>query len=161
MKDEGYPPEVLNRVMLRQLLTLVVSLPMLMPPGMCVCQFVAYGDAATEHRETSSDTAVSVPVFCKCSTHQHVTDLVSTDEPAATSSPGQFPHEHDPSCPALLGTTPNKVAPTQLVGPHSFDVVVSYFWIQVQAVSCQAQPDEVLVQGSPPPLFLAHCAFLL
>jgi len=161
MKDEGYKSEVLNRVVLRHLLALVVGLPMLMPPGMCVCQFVPCSDASTEYQETSSDTAAVAAERCKCSTHRNAVELTSSDEPVAKSSPRHVPHDHAPGCPAKLGATPNKIAPPPLVAPHALDLVVSYFWVEAQSIASRGLADEVLVQGSPPPLFLAHCAFLL
>lgn len=161
MKDEGYQSEVLNRVVLRHLLALVVGLPMLMPPGICVCQFVPCGDASTEYQETSSETVAVATERCKCSTHRDKTELASTDELLAKLSPGHAPHEHAPGCPAKLGTTPNKIAPPPLVAPDALDLAVSYCWVEVQSIASRKLTDEVLVQGSPPPLFLAHCAFLL
>ena len=113
MKDEGYKSEVLNRVVLRHLLALVVGLPMLMPPGMCACQFVPCRDASTEYQETSSDTVAVAAERCKCSTHRNAVELTSSDEPVAKSSPSHVPHDHAPGCPAKLGATPTIFSPLE------------------------------------------------
>ena len=151
-----------TRNVLRQLLALIVGLPMLMPPGMCVCQFMPCNNASNGYVRTSYVSTGDPDKCCKCSSRSDRAGLVAPiGGTVAKSSPGQLPHEHAPSCPAALGATPNKISPAPFVMPPSLDLAVSYFWVEIQTISSRGQQDEALVQGSPPPLFLAHCSFLL
>jgi hypothetical protein len=56
---------------------------------------------------------------------------------------------------------PNKITSAPLLVAGVLEAVDSFVWLEPQTVSSFGRTETVSVHGSPPPLFLAHCAFLL
>lgn len=147
--------------MVRGIVLLLTALPMLMPPGMCVCQFVPRHNDATCRDEKACDSAGDTSTWCKCSTHSEFSQVQPAGEPVATSSSGHVPHEHAPGCPAALGTTPNKMLATPVVLPSEFGVATAILVIAPDKTNSLGHFRSESISHFDPPLFLTHCSLVL
>lgn len=162
--------------MFRLLLTFLVGLPMLMPPGMCLCQFLPCGRASADDKQQPTPGQVTVSSggdaapSCGCRRRQSDSEQAKQEPgkpggweniPVEHSSPDRLPGQHAPDCPAAFTTATERVA---------------LLTFQVQALACLAPvfvgvvPASVQsntpVYGVPshvhsPPLFLSHCTLLI
>jgi hypothetical protein len=99
--------------MLRIVISLFVSLPMLMPPGMCLCEFLPCPDASAADSKLNTSEEES-DCQCRCG-HGHLrsarkgkgTGSQTLTRAAATgrheSDPIPQPETHHPGCPASIG----------------------------------------------------------
>jgi len=101
--------------MFRSLLTILVALPLLLPQGVCVCDFMQKCEACT-------DCAVSVEPerpTCGCSKHKHAQTVRDDGQTIAKahschkSSPTEQQDNHLPCCPAKTGSAVWKTDTTQ------------------------------------------------
>ena len=104
---------------MRFLVAILVGLPLLLPPGMCLCQFVpcATADPNTAESGVIQETSARVAETSGCSCGKHrVKATTSSDnaigQPCAASNQSSFPvpHEHAPGCPALRSGDQSKIA---------------------------------------------------
>ena len=151
---------------MRTLLLLAVGLPMLMPPGVCVCQFVPYepGGAAEPARTVDVSAALQDSADaqrCGCCRRDRSSGGDFTHGAAPAKNPGPVPGKHWPGCPAAIGAAPVKVAvpaPT----PFQPDAPACLF------VAHTAEPrlpsvsaDFTSTAPAAPPLYLSHCTLLI
>ncbi|HEX3313308.1 MAG TPA: hypothetical protein VHR72_00390 [Gemmataceae bacterium] len=86
--------------MLRIVLSLLAVLPTLLPPGMCVCQFVPHPTAST-----AKGTKAPHRHRCSCCRHVETAATESSTRPKVPAHGWNLPSEqHDSSCPAAQGT---------------------------------------------------------
>lgn len=154
--------------MFRAVVTFLVAVPMLMPPGMCLCQFASVGMATTGTRTLAARTpAVGHSSYagrnCRCDSCRAQAPAPGGHESAPAGSPAHpEPVKHPPGCPASLGDTPTKMAAPALTLHLDADPVPGF-------VSAVAEPSRVrgrdrdaagYADSSPPP-FLSHCSLLI
>lgn len=112
--------------MFRRLLTLLVALPLLLPQGVCVCDFM-------QNCEACADCAGVVepeqPTTCGCRKHKH---LQASQNAAPSISPSHTCHKpfptdrqdnHAPCCPAKEGSAVWKADTTQSVPALTLDLL--------------------------------------
>lgn len=162
--------------MFRVLLTSLVGLPMLMPPGMCLCQFLpcgrasAAGSGQTSAGEAAASPGVESAPSCGCRNQRGNSEQAKQEPgkpggwenlPAGDSCPVPLPGGHAPGCPAACSSAAEKVA---LPG---FQIQIlaapALSFVGIAAVNDKAN---VPAYGLPahvhsPPLFLAHCTLLI
>lgn len=155
---------------MRSLFLLVAGLPMLMPPGMCVCQFVPCRTAAVPLATTqllASQGPRHAPDCTCCRSHRLEASADTSPRdygPEATPgspSPCPLPGKHWPGCPAALGVAPVQVAlPTTAVLPDA-DLAGGRVQIVVEPAAPVLRVNASPVAPETPPLFLAHCTLLI
>ena len=154
--------------MVRAVVTFLVAVPMLMPPGMCICQFAPTGMAAAGTRTIaarapavahSSDAGRN----CRCDSCREQAPALGGHEPTPAGSPTHpQPDRHSPGCPALLGDTPTKMAAPALTLHLDADPVPSFVSAVVETSRVQGRDRDAAVRtDSSPPLFLSHCSLLI
>jgi hypothetical protein len=168
--------EVTAPIMFRVLLTILAGLPMLMPPGMCICQFVPCGRASADETRlpVPTDGAVTVAVdsgpSCGCG-HRRSQSQQAKQKPGKPgglenipvdhSAPNPLPGQHAPGCPAALTAATEKVAlPTSQLQTL---LVLALDFVGSAPVSSEMDgPSErVTIRPHSPPLFLSYCTLLI
>lgn len=158
--------------MLRALVLLLMLPPMLMPPGMCICQFVPVGTAsnplpASSSRELSASHDASPRADCTCASCRSQTgsalptgsDNQPTQSDDGPSRPG--PGKHWPGCPAAADAAPfNMVVPAVTVQADLVAAAGFFTPVEVAVVS-PVRPTPVPSPAHSPPLFISHCTLLI
>ena len=155
--------------MCRALVSILVVLPMLMPPGMCVCRFFQRGMHGREAGRF--ERAQSCQLAGCCEHCQGVPDQDDCDEHAksetqavtATDGPGHpGPVErHPPGCPAV-----QRVDHTRIVERVDHAPIVTAIETGIcLSVATPSSPSVRLaspIRGlSDPPIYLDHCTLLI
>jgi hypothetical protein len=147
--------------MFRLLLTILIALPMLMPPGMCVCQFapIASNEAVTRFEMEERHVAGRTDCHCASCLGRAVDDVgrkaMPYDSPVAPKH-----DDHSPHCPAALGDLPTKMA-VPAITIH-LDTDVGFISAVVEGVAIRARTIDVVNKTeSFPPLFISHCTLVI
>ncbi len=158
--------------MVRTVVTILVAVPLLMPPGMCLCQFAPAGHvfATTWAEATRQEHAAHTPGSrpdCRCDSCRE--RAVGPDLPAGSQGrpspdgpPPSGPGKHPPGCPAALGDMPTKVSAPAVTIPFDanpgpcFDSLVAGPTAPVRGAR-----EGVSAQAASPPLFISHCSLLI
>lgn len=160
---------------MRTLLLLLIAPVMLMPPGMCICQFVpcgwemgtGRGDLSASLR-SSSQTTTTVTCTCdkrRSGSQDHRSSGVSTSQDRETASGGEkpcpCPGKPWPGCPAVTGEDQAKVAPPPSAVLSSLDLACEFVqFVEVPAVPV-ARVDFKSLHPASSPLFICHCTLLI
>lgn len=155
--------------MFRAVLTVLLALPMLVPPGMCVCQFVPCGHVRAG-TTVSAPTQVDVPVAsgrcCRCASKSTRNERVEPTQLAGTRHveprvPTPGPADHMPGCPASVEAAVRNVS--HVADPVPSLGLPSVAWLSRPAapVDSQRLNDRWIVINQATPLFLAHRALLI
>lgn len=158
----------------RTAVSLLALFPMLMPPGMCICQFVPVENVPAVPVSTSSPVT---PVAghagarrdCSCESCRERRASEGRDEGDARRTP---PHDetpsqpgqgkHWPGCPAAVGAAPLTVVLPAVTVHADVDTAVSFTSSVAEPVGSIRHAGEwVSPQAKSPPLFLSHCALLI
>ena len=147
--------------MFRSVLTILVALPMLVPPGMCVCQFAPVGSesAGTSFQLEVRHTAGRSDCHCESCRVRVADDRGREAKPSdAPVAPGHG--DHAPHCPAALGDLPTKMA-VPAFAIH-LDADVGFVSAVVEPIVIRARVrDSVHLVMTSPPLFISHCALVI
>src|SRR4051794_27500617 len=108
----------MGRRMLRAVVSLLVALPLLMPPGVCVCR------CAPVDRPSTALRTVARPACAHCCAH-HKTKHQRAGTTLLTVPDGSQVPTHAPGCPALLTPDHAKVAQPVVVVDGPADSAVS------------------------------------
>jgi hypothetical protein len=162
----------LSSVVFRALLAILVGLPMLMPPGMCLCEYLPCPDESSTIVDSVSvdeNASECQSTHCRCGHRRHrpsaaqqPTRVVKRSAGIGVySAPVPYSDRHHPGCPATIGpisvqaslrNTP-VLMPIPMIAPEvAFSSVIdSNFTAPVQDTS------------SPPsnPRYIAHCSLLI
>lgn len=158
--------------MLRALVLLLMLPPMLLPPGMCVCQFVPVGTvpaplSASRDRELSASHDANPRADCTCASCRSRAgaapseggDNAPTPRDDGPSRPE--PGKHWPGCPAAADATPfNMVVPTVTV-QADLAAATGFFTPVEVAVVPPVRATPVPAPAYSPPLFISHCTLLI
>ena len=107
---------------MRCLVAILVGMPLLMPPGMCICQFLPSTAVNSDAREfgTLQETSPSFDEKLGCSCCKHRVERAANSDnsrcqPRAANAKSMLPvpHEHVPGCPVLRSGDQSKVAQSQ------------------------------------------------
>jgi hypothetical protein len=157
--------------MFRVLVLILMLPPMLMPPGMCICQFAPLGKAsdaplsASPGRPHAVGNSTDPRPDCTCDSCRRARTTAAVpegrdDQPAGgPSAPG--PGKHWPGCPAATGDAPLTTAiPTLTVQVDlspAADTCIPVVIAVVQSGRAAPVPSPVI----SPPLFITHCTLLI
>lgn len=156
--------------MFRTLVTFLVALQMLMPPGMCICQFAPTGKGSAATRFESGQRQVSHTADsradCRCEScrERPAARLPSDgeDRPASPDEAPSGPGKHAPGCPAAHGDVPTKTAASTTV-TIPFDAhPLRFFSLAVVPAAPVGRAREGASRPAvSPPLFISHCTLLI
>lgn len=158
--------------MIRIVVTILVAVQALLPPGMCLCQFVPTGTITPQAHETAPTSQPSVAVeesCCSCPACRAAPAATPpSHEQAATDR--EAPHERHP---LPTPTSPCSGCPVVSAGPAAraailpapeqvpLDTTVHFVVPAVEATAPRADRPNLLVAPAAPPLFVRHCALLI
>jgi hypothetical protein len=162
-------------MMFRALVLLLILPPMLLPPGMCVCQFIPVGKASTApvsappSRQTSLGHNTDPQPDCTCDSCRHARTAPTVPEgeneqairtPAdGPSNPG--PGKHLPCCPAAVVDVPLNVAVITVTTQVDLVVTAGFFTPVAETVVSPGRVAPVPPPVGSPALFISHCALLI
>ena len=153
--------------MLKAAITFLVGIQLLMPPGVCLCQFVSV-DHLQHSITTLQPSATVTRSQCSCGSCLH--RLVSTEraEDAAVlevSSPRPIapqPEKHSPGCPAELGDMPTKiVSPGITLQSDEYESGFPLVWTSESTKPLVRDFERQTYTAHFPPLFISHCTLLI
>lgn len=149
--------------MLRRLMVILLALPMLMPPGICICQFQPTFVTASSSSEDTEE-----PVVCcrkcgraKCD-HQKNTSSGQTPARSDDSDPSPQSPDHAPGCPAnpsySIRTTPTVEAKVS-VGEIGFSCLAldSHTPFLVAMTSSRTRAIDASPPSASEDIFLLFC----
>jgi hypothetical protein len=161
----------------RTILAILASLPMLVPPGMCVCKLAPRWFAAAPAATVTpppATVAIESPSHscCGCKKHRKARQQKLPHQaahcacPSCPADPSRTPaerDEHHPGCPKALGVPLVVVqARSGSATLHMLDFLASPLLVPEQvSVGKTAWPDPDGVPILAPPLFLSHCTLLI
>lgn len=139
--------------MFRRLLTLLVALPLLLPQGVCVCDFMRSCEAC-------EDCAVSVePEKPSCGCHKHKQAQAVQDDDLEIakghtchkSLPTEKQDNHVPGCPAKEGTAVWKAdtAPAPVTFSLGLVGLLNYLELPVTTFTVSAPTIHLAASGRP------------
>ena len=147
------------------------AVPMLMPPGMCLCQFAPAGNDCSPPAPLTAPLRAgghpaSVDCCCdSCRERAGVVTAVSQGEekPRPSDRPASpHPGKHAPGCPAALGDIPNKMAAAAVTLPLDASAAVGFVSAVVPATAVRSRDRDVETFAVvSPPLFISHCSLLI
>lgn len=132
--------------MARALLTILLALPLLMPPGVCLCDAGARGAKPTADHATKP-----IKKGCSCCGRH--------GPPAAAVQPPAAPERHDSDCPAVNSSAWEKwdVSPRAAVEFDSTSVALIFLSTIVAALIAPVADAPPIAF---PPAYLTHQSFL-
>ena len=158
---------------MRTFLLLVLGLPTLMPPGMCVCQLVPCRSGETQGLPALETALVTAPPDTKrcCCPGRRLKaesgDTTLADAPKSAPSPAKSPPhsprptEHAPNCPALTGgSLVTAVLPVVALDLAFADVGI-YTSLPTAREVRAVLSDRLSSYGTSPPVYLAHCSLVI
>lgn len=157
--------------MARIVVTFLVAIQAVLPPGMCLCQFVPIAATPRPVHETApvSQPAVAAEESCcSCSACRKTSiATLASHEPAATDR--EAPHEHRSlptpvspcsGCPVVSAGPASRVAILSAPEQAPLDTAVPFVIPTVEPVPACTDRPHCLVSPAAP-LFVRHCAFLI
>lgn len=153
---------------LARILMLVACVPLLQPPGFCVCK--AGGPVRTSSSQAvagQSNTNLA-PLKNGCCTQRNIQiaakpDLSEHTEPAPQPCPAPADDNHMPGCPASPGVDRFKwVEPAQSVAQTLPPLEAGTFlhFEVVTPVTARSRPPAANWPSSPP-IYLSHCSLVI
>lgn len=160
--------------MLRALVALLLAIPQLMPPGMCICQFVPTSEQPAAPTQLPSPGRVTAGHVAdrgqKCSCESCRNQASSVDRTDAGEAQGTKradrdpakpgPVKHPPGCPAALGAMPTKMLVSAVTVQVDSDAVCYMLTVE-SALAVARATAWVSPQTGDPPLFISHCTLLI
>lgn len=157
--------------MFRSLVTLLVALPMLMPPGMCICQFAPTGKVSAAPPSWAGQRPVghtsNSRAECRCNSCREQVAAAGLptdgeDRPASPNEAPVGPGQHAPGCPAAHGDVPTKMAASTAV-TIPFDAHPQCFFSLVAEPAARVGRgrEGVSRPAVSPPFFISHCTLLI
>lgn len=148
--------------MFRAFVAFLAALPLLLPPGMCICRFVPCADCSVPHEEHVTNSSADELTQCsKCSAHRAQPET-STGESATKNSPGHSHQDHAPWCTAITGDA-DRVATESVSVPTEYVTVLNGYVANFEwaTVVPSRSRDFVAASIPSPPLYVSHCALLI
>jgi hypothetical protein len=156
----------------RAVLAILVGLPMLMPPGMCLCEYLPCPDESStivDSLSVDENASECQSNHCRCGHRRHrpsaaeqPTRIVKTSAGIGVhSAPVPHSDKHHPGCPAAIGPISVQASPRNAPVLMPIPIIAP----EVAFSSVIASNVNVPVQDtSPLPLnrrYIAHCSLLI
>lgn len=155
--------------MIRIVLSLLAALPMLMPPGICLCQAASRNADQRQKQSVAAKVAPPAPSQCCCTRHRkrtEATQCVASNLPTGRknirpdSIPSQQDEQHSPGCPSASDATSSKFV-QRTVQPFAPTMSHDLVTIEPCLVTVAYQEPAPRKAGNPCPLYLANCSILI
>jgi hypothetical protein len=146
--------------MLRALIRILVAWPLLMPQGVCVCQFLRGECVPSSCQQCVTAGDQSTDTDCHC----HHPDNQTKDCSAGQGHPRPADLPHPPGCPARQTAVDySKLVPPQGSRPVStLDALAGISCFQAVPLSRAAVNQAAAIPGSSYlPIYIDHCALLI
>lgn len=166
--------------MVRAMVAFLIGLPLLMPPGMCICQFVPDARAAEpeptevscqEEQDAHAEEPCTVPPRkCSCACHRPPkaepvanTSIVSITSLRSAADEPKVPDDsrHVPGCPALRSVDNSKVAETHRPLLDRVDAVPEFLRLVLFMAIATARVEVHRPEAAGSPLYLSQCSLLI
>ena len=153
---------------LGRILMLVACVPLLQPPGFCLCK-AGSPSHTSPYQDVSGETdRCPAPQKSGCCSQRNAHDTTAKTPASLSSEPAQRPcpapadDDHLPGCPASVGVDRFKwVEPAQSFAEPLPPVEVTVFLsLGVTALVARPVPTS-LNWPSSPPLYLSHCSLVI
>lgn len=154
---------------MRSLVLLLVGLPLLMPPGMCVCQLVPCGSAQAAPVATATAPTPPAPEECCCKKRAAAAPTTGDKAGAWSQSSPDRHHptspdsgKHQPGCPAATGfvVEARVTLPPSPVSLHIDLAPVPVAFVAEVGTARSPAPERT--QRLPiAPIFIAQCTLLI
>ena len=144
---------------LARFLMLLACVPLLQPPGVCICKTGALDCVSTLGAKVElNENDDSKPTCC----NRHRTLDRNSSIPTPQPRPVPPDDSHQPGCPASAGVDRFKwVEPTATTVEFTFSIeLVARQAFEKLTVSVARFPIDSVSHASPP-LFLSHCSFVI
>lgn len=156
--------------MFRALVLLLILPMLLMPPGMCICQFVPIGNVSAasvpappdRHPSVGHDSDPRPDCTCDscCRARAAAVPERGDDQPTQPpSDPG--PGKHLPGCPAAVGDVPLNAAVPPIKAQADLVATANFFTPITETLVSRDRTQPVPSRTSSPPLFISHCTLLI
>ncbi len=152
--------------MARVLVLLLILPPLLMPPGMCICQFTPVANASpvstipAERRSAASHTQ-SPKKDCACDSCRSRGAVAGHDNELPPREPVRGPTEHWPGCPAAADSLPLSLVLPTLTLEADFTFASEFVTATGEVANPVARILPLPPQTASPPLFISHCSLLI
>jgi len=148
---------------MRVVLALLIGLPLLMPPGVCLCQFVPCHAAPTPAAPACDASAEDPPrpgSRCRCRA-VHPSEQAPPQDQPTPATPRPTPPDHQPDCPGFavptLAQPPVPADPAPLLLDLSWESAVLFVaWVPVARA-----PLPSADQHPTPPRLALFCTLLI
>ncbi len=169
MSSDGYwfrrPP----RVGLHRLISLLAVLPMLMPPGVCICQFFPCHPLPANSSSSCESAEAQTEEQCCCAAHRSRTKNDSRSQPKlqhreshlVTNSPLPDSDTHSPGCPASVAAAVSRVTILGTWAPILADLAVELMPADQRSDTSTRADFCISNDACPRSLFLCHCSLLI
>jgi hypothetical protein len=157
--------------MLRALVSFLVAAPLLMPPGMCLCQFDLRACLAPHGDECSALTPESHPTDCCDCRHRRAEGRTCTrdkqgrqasDSSGRRSTPPKPPRQpHAPGCPAAHPEHQLQAASRDHTVLTSPALLTRVCFSAVAPSPRQVRPVDQIGLPARPPFYISLCILLL
>jgi hypothetical protein len=155
--------------------TILIAVQALLPPGMCLCEFVPSGASTRQAHAPAPAPPTSAAAHvdescCSCAACRAAVPAAppSSYEQAATDCGD--PHERHPlptpaspcsGCPVVSAGPAARVAILLAPEQAPLDAAVHFVVARVEAAAPRAARPNPVVATAAPPLFVRHCALLI
>lgn len=151
---------------IRVVVTLLVAVQTLLPPGTCPCQFVSFAAHAPPSHESASAPLISEDACCPACCAAAATPSAQEQVPSDRETPHEH-HQHPTPGPPCSGCPVVSAGPaarmTVLTAPEQapLDTTGRPVVLTTEATSPRTERSNLLVAPTAPPLFVRHCALLI
>lgn len=150
--------------MIRSVVTVLVGLQLLMPPGMCVCRFAPVAAVGTDANAVRPAPPPLRACCASCGSRHPAAESCPDQAPAAPDHPiDRGPPDHLPGCPAVSPDVAAKLpAPTEPPVDAAADALAAAVAAGITgepAAACRTVPHAAF--PSDPPLYLSFLVLLI
>ncbi len=148
-----------------RVLMLVACVPLLLPPGFCVCK-AGESSCTPSHRESIGEQATTAEPphsTARCS-HRHDTSKVASDfTPPGEPTPPAPQDDHAPGCPAATVNSDRLqwVEPTADTTPVAVQAEFVGYLLVPATDGCPPPARQHVNRPCSPPLYLTHCSLVI
>jgi hypothetical protein len=144
----------------RLFLLFLVTPALLMPPGMCVCQFAPCGEASREEVTACAvQRAETTSTSCTCA-HASRKQELPCECPDGDERPSRLPGKPWPDCPVVTGTAPDKfTTPSPVL--LALDSAPPVAWALETPAVLGGRVSHAPPRIVAPPLFICQCSLVI
>lgn len=149
---------------LGRLLTLVACVPLLLPPGYCVCEAGDTGCMQPSRAKVAGTITPPPSHKTEGCSHRHVAQTVSgtalgDQPPQGPAAP--IPNDHSPGCPAASPAVERLQWSDPTPGVTAALLPVAFVALEPAPVAARPADRPCTRRHAAPPLYLSHCSLVI